>query len=70
MRGNHTAALALGEQFLTVAHRQQDATLSLVAHAVLGETLLWRGEFTLAQVHLDQAWLSTTLSTTVTWPTI
>ena len=42
VRGNHTAALALGEQFLTVAHRQQDATLSLVVHAVLGATLLWR----------------------------
>jgi tetratricopeptide (TPR) repeat protein len=54
-RGNHTAALALGEQFLTVAHRQQDATLSLVVHAVLAETLLFRGEFTRAQAHLDQA---------------
>ena len=44
VRGNHTAALALGEQFLAVAHRQQDSTLSLVAHAVLGTTLLclWR----------------------------
>jgi hypothetical protein len=54
-RGNHTAALALGEQFLTVAQRQQDATLSLVVHAVLAETLLFRGEFTRAQAHLDQA---------------
>ncbi|HEV8716211.1 MAG TPA: adenylate/guanylate cyclase domain-containing protein, partial [Candidatus Binatia bacterium] len=55
VRGNHTASLALGEQFLTVAHRQQDATLSLVAHAVVGGTLHWRGEFTPAQAHLDQA---------------
>ena len=55
VRGNHTAALALGEQFLTVAHRQQDSTLSLVAHAVLGSTLLWLGEFAPAQAHLDQA---------------
>ena len=55
VRGNHTAALALGEQFLTVAHRQQDSTLSLVVHAVLGGTLLWLGEFTPAQAHLDQA---------------
>ena len=55
VRGNHTAALALGEQFLTVAHRQQDSTLSLVVHAVLGETLLWLGEFAPAQAHLDQA---------------
>jgi hypothetical protein len=55
VRGNHTAALALGEQFLTVADRQQDATLSLVGHTVVGETLLWRGEFTPAQAQLDQA---------------
>ncbi|MBI3796867.1 MAG: AAA family ATPase [Deltaproteobacteria bacterium] len=54
-RGNHTASLALGEQFLTVAHRHQDATLSLVVHAVVGGTLLWRGEFAPAQAHLDQA---------------
>jgi class 3 adenylate cyclase/predicted ATPase len=53
-RGNHTAALALGEQFLPVAHRQQDATLSLVAHAVVGDTLCWRGEFASALVHFDQ----------------
>jgi hypothetical protein len=45
----------LGEQFLTVAHQQQDSTLSLVAHVVTGATLLWLGEFTPAQTHLDQA---------------
>jgi tetratricopeptide (TPR) repeat protein len=55
VRGNHTASLALGEQFLTVAQRQQDATLSLVAHAVVGGTLLWLGEFASAQAHLDRA---------------
>jgi predicted ATPase len=54
-RGNHTAARALGEQFLTVAHRQQDATLSLVAHALVGDALLWLGEFASAQAHHDQA---------------
>jgi class 3 adenylate cyclase len=56
VRGNHTASLALGEQFLTVADRQQDATLSLVVHTVVGLTLLFLGEFTPAQAHLDQAW--------------
>src|SRR5262249_15647736 len=54
-RGQHTAALALGEQFLPVAHRQQDSTLSLVVQAVVGITLLLRGEFARAQVYLDQA---------------
>ena len=55
VRGNHPAALALGEQFLTVAHRQQDSTLSLVAHSLVGGTLHWLGEFAPAQAHLDQA---------------
>jgi hypothetical protein len=55
VKGNLPAALALGEQFLTVTHRQQDATLSLMVHAVMGTTLLWRGEFAPAQAHLDQA---------------
>jgi len=55
VRGNHTALLALGEQFLTVAHRQQDSTLSLVAHAMVGSALLWLGDLTPAQAHLDQA---------------
>jgi predicted ATPase len=55
VRGNHTAALALGEQFLTVAERQQDSILSLVVHFILGGTLLWRGEFAPAQAHLEQA---------------
>ena len=40
-RGNHTASLALGEQFLPVAQRQQDSTLSLVVHLVFGSTFLW-----------------------------
>jgi tetratricopeptide (TPR) repeat protein len=55
VKGDLTAALALGEQFLTVAHQQQDSVLSLVVHAVMGGTLLWRGEFAPAQAHLDQA---------------
>jgi class 3 adenylate cyclase/predicted ATPase len=55
VRGNHTASLALGEQFLTVAQRQQDSTLSLVVNLLFGSTLLWLGEFARAQAHLDQA---------------
>jgi class 3 adenylate cyclase/predicted ATPase len=55
VRGNYTAALALGEQFLDVAHRQPDSTLSLVVHTVVGTTLHWRGEFAPAQAHLEQA---------------
>src|SRR5262249_735614 len=39
VRGNHPTARALGEQFLSVAHREQDATLSLVVHVVVGISL-------------------------------
>ncbi|MBI3796162.1 MAG: hypothetical protein HY268_04225, partial [Deltaproteobacteria bacterium] len=55
VRGNHTASLALGEQLLDLAQRQQDSTLFLAAHSILGGTLLWLGEFTLAQTHIEQA---------------
>jgi tetratricopeptide (TPR) repeat protein len=55
VQGDHIAARALGEQFLPLAQRQQDALLSLVAHTVVGATLLFLGELTLAQAHLDQA---------------
>jgi predicted ATPase len=55
VQGNHTAARALGEQFLPVTQRQQDATLSLVVHTVLGSTLHLLGEFVPAQAHLEQA---------------
>jgi class 3 adenylate cyclase/predicted ATPase len=55
VRGNHPAARALGEQFLDVTHRQQDSTLSLVVHTVVGTSLLWVGEFVPAQVHLEHA---------------
>ena len=54
-RGKYTAARALEEQFLQGAQRQQDATLSLVVHAALAETMHYRGEFTSAQAHCDQA---------------
>ncbi|HEV8716465.1 MAG TPA: adenylate/guanylate cyclase domain-containing protein [Candidatus Binatia bacterium] len=54
-RGNLTASLAVGEQFLPIAHRQPDSTLPLVVHAVVGGTLRMLGEFAPAQAHLEQA---------------
>ena len=70
VRGNHTAARALGEQFLTVAHRQQDSTLSLVVHAVLGKHCSCAESSPPRKRILTKLWLSTTPSTTATWPTI
>src|SRR5262249_38652423 len=48
------AAQELGEQFLSLAQSAQDPALLLVAHFVLGGTLLWPGELTLARAHLEQ----------------
>ena len=55
VRGNLTTALALGEQVLTTANRQQDATLALIAHAVVGTCLFRLGEFDRAQAQLAHA---------------
>src|SRR5262249_3142945 len=44
----------LGEQLLTLAQRQQDSVLLPLAYRALGSTLLWLGEFTPAQEHLER----------------
>src|SRR5262249_35685536 len=44
----------LGEQMLHLAQQAQDPVLLLVAHRALGVTLLWQGELSLAQEHLEQ----------------
>jgi predicted ATPase len=54
LRAEMQTARELAEQLLAQAQRVQDATLLLVAHEVLGETLLWLGEFALARTHAEQ----------------
>jgi predicted ATPase len=44
----------LGEQLLTLARDQKDASLLLAAHQALGTTLFQRGEYTRARTHLEQ----------------
>ena len=51
-RAEFRIARELGEQLLRLAQRAQDPVLLLEAHYVLGETLYYMGEFTLAQEHL------------------
>jgi class 3 adenylate cyclase/predicted ATPase len=53
--GAFQTAQELGEQLLSLAARQHDSALLLVAHAALGMTLNFRGEFALARTHLEQA---------------
>jgi len=53
-RGELQLAHELGEQLLTLAQRQQDLALLLVAHFSLGFTLGDLGEFAPAREHLQQ----------------
>jgi tetratricopeptide (TPR) repeat protein len=54
LRAEYQTAQELGEQILALAQRQPDRSLLLVAHNVLGDTLFWLGEFTVAREHLEQ----------------
>jgi predicted ATPase len=52
-RGKLQRARALGEQLLVLAQHHGDAALLLRSHYVLGDTLLWLGEFPTARAHLE-----------------
>src|SRR5262249_37226696 len=52
-RGKLQRARALGEQLLVLAKCHGDAALLLRSHYVLGDTLLWLGEFPAARAHLE-----------------
>jgi TOMM system kinase/cyclase fusion protein len=54
LQGELQTAREVGEQLLTLAQRVQEEELLLVAHSVLGDTLIWLGEFTVARAHLEQ----------------
>ena len=53
-RGQLRRARDLGEQLLVLAQRQGNSALLLRGHYVLGDILLWSGEFPAARVHLEQ----------------
>jgi TOMM system kinase/cyclase fusion protein len=54
LRGELQTARELGEQLLTLAQHVREEELLLVAHHVLGDTLVWLGEFAGARAHLEQ----------------
>jgi predicted ATPase len=54
LQGELQTARELGEQLLTLAQRVQEVELLLVARNVLGDTLVWLGEFPGARAHLEQ----------------
>jgi predicted ATPase len=53
-RAEFQVAYELGEQLFTLAQRQQDPALFLVAHFALGNILYYLGEFVRAREHLEQ----------------
>jgi DNA-binding winged helix-turn-helix (wHTH) protein/class 3 adenylate cyclase/tetratricopeptide (TPR) repeat protein len=52
-RGKLQRARDLGEQLLLLAQQNDEAGRYLRAHYVLGESLLWLGEFSTARTHLE-----------------
>jgi predicted ATPase len=54
LQGELQTARELGEQLLTLAQHVRAVELLLVAHHVLGDTLIWLGEFADARAHLEQ----------------
>jgi predicted ATPase/DNA-binding winged helix-turn-helix (wHTH) protein len=55
VRAEHQTARQLGEQLLTLAQRQQDATLLCLGHFAVGAALYNLGEFAPAREHLEQS---------------
>jgi predicted ATPase len=54
VRAEFQAAYALGEQLLALAQQAHDSPMLLVAHSVLGRTLLQRGAVAAAHTHMAQ----------------
>ena len=55
VRGEFLAARELGEQLLSLAQREHDPVLLVVAYRALGSTLFHLGEFRAAQAYLGQS---------------
>jgi predicted ATPase len=54
LQGALQTARELGEQLLTLGQHVHEVESLLVAHNVLGDTLVWLGEFPGARAHLEQ----------------
>jgi tetratricopeptide (TPR) repeat protein len=54
LRAEYDLAIEFGNQLLAFAQEQQDTSLLLVAHDVLGDTFVWLGDFVAARNHLEQ----------------
>ena len=54
VRGEHQAAVELGQQLLTIAEAVNDPELLVEAHQALGTTSFYRGELAAAKEHLER----------------
>ena len=54
VRSELSAACDVADQLFSLAEREPDSTLRLVAHWAFGQTLLFQGEFAPARAHLEQ----------------
>jgi class 3 adenylate cyclase/predicted ATPase len=54
MGGKNDQALALANEFLSRSRARDDITLSMVAHRIMGSTLLTIGEFNTSREHFEQ----------------
>jgi class 3 adenylate cyclase/predicted ATPase len=54
LQGELEIARELGEQLLTLAQGAREDELLMVAHNVLGDTMVWLGEFAAARDHLER----------------
>lgn len=54
-RGEHVRAMALAQELLALAEREEDDAVLLEAHTIVGLIHFYMGEFVAAQPHLDAA---------------
>ena len=54
-RGEHVRAMALAQELLACAEREEDDAVLLEAHTIVGLTHFYMGKFVAAQPHLDAA---------------
>src|SRR5581483_454753 len=54
VRGALSTARELGAQLWSLAQRERNTTLLLIAHGALADTLLWCGDFAHAHQHAEQ----------------
>ncbi len=53
-RADYSTAVDLAHQLMFLAEKEKDTAISLEAHRAMGNSVFWRGEFMLAQHHMEE----------------